>query len=286
MRIANFQGRATVVTDHGLIDIERASNARFPATLQELLTQLDALKDWLETDRPALTSDMTAEQLMRDSRLEPVVVQPSQIFAIGLNYRTHALEMHLTPPMKPMVFTKFSSSLGGANASFAVPSSCTDWEAELVVVIGATGRHVSVDDALSYVAGYCVGQDLSDRNLQLLGTPPQFSLGKSYQNFSPVGPWLTTSDEVGDPNALAITCAVNGRRYQDSSTHDMVFRVAELVSYVSGVCELRPGDLMFTGSPHGVGQGQTPPVFLAPGDVVETSIEGLGSLRNVAVTTL
>jgi 2-keto-4-pentenoate hydratase/2-oxohepta-3-ene-1,7-dioic acid hydratase in catechol pathway len=157
----------------------------------------------------------------------------------------------------------------------------TDWESELVVVIGKQGRNVSVADALDYVAGYCVGQDLSDRELQLLGSPAQFSLGKSYENFAPIGPWITTTDEVVDPNALEITCDVNGVRRQDSSTSDMVFGVRELVAYVSSVCELRPGDIMFTGSPHGVGQGQDPPVFLKPGDVLETSIERLGSLRNV-----
>ncbi|HUX04167.1 MAG TPA: fumarylacetoacetate hydrolase family protein [Acidimicrobiales bacterium] len=286
MRIANFQGRATIVLDKGLIDVETASRARFPSSLDQLLGQLDAVRDWFDSDEPALTSDLTPDQLERDARLGPVVTRPSQIFAIGLNYRTHALEMHLTPPVKPMVFTKFPSSLAGANASFAIPSPHTDWEAELVVVMGATGRDVSVEKALSYVAGYCVGQDLSDRDLQMVGTPAQFSLGKSYRNFSPIGPWLTTTDEVADPNDLRITCSVNGQPYQDSTTHDMVFRVAELVSFVSSVCELRPGDLMFTGSPHGVGQGQTPPVFLSVGDVVETSIDKLGSMRNAAVAAL
>lgn len=286
MRIANFQGRATIVLEGGLIDVEAASQGRFPSNLDQLLARLDAVREWLESATPAPTSDLTPEQLERESRLGSVVAAPSQIFAIGLNYRTHALEMHLTPPVKPMVFTKFPSSLAGANASFAIPSPRTDWEAELVVVVGTGGRDLSVDQALSHVAGYCVGQDLSDRDLQMLGTPAQFSLGKSYRNFSPIGPWLTTADEVPNPNDLRITCSVNGQRYQDSTTHDMVFSVAELVSYVSSVCELRPGDLMFTGSPHGVGQGQTPPVFLSVGDVVETSIGSLGSMRNLAVVAL
>jgi 2-keto-4-pentenoate hydratase/2-oxohepta-3-ene-1,7-dioic acid hydratase in catechol pathway len=189
--------------------------------------------------------------------------------------------MGLTLPTKPMVFTKFSSSVAGANASFPIPSARTDWESELVVVIGKRGRNVKVENALEYVAGYCVGQDLSDRELQLLGSPAQFSLGKSYENFSPLGPWLTSRDEILDPNALEITCEVNGVLYQDSNTSDMVFSVNELVSYLSGICELRPGDVMFTGSPHGVGQGQHPPVFLQPGDVIVTAIEGLGSIRNV-----
>jgi 2-keto-4-pentenoate hydratase/2-oxohepta-3-ene-1,7-dioic acid hydratase in catechol pathway len=159
----------------------------------------------------------------------------------------------------------------------------TDWESELVVVFGKKGRHVTEADALRFVAGYCVGQDLSDRELQLLGSPAQFSLGKSYENFTPFGPWLTSADEVEDPNNLEISCEVNGERQQNSNTSDMVFSVAELISYLSSVVEVRPGDIMFTGSPHGVGQGQTPPRFLTAGDVLETTIEGLGALRNVAV---
>ena len=140
-----------------------------------------------------------------------------------------------------------------------------------------------VDEALSIVAGYCVGQDYSERTLQLKGTPAQFSIGKSFKNFAPVGPWLTTSDEIAHPHELRISSRVNDTTYQDSNTSDMVFNVAELISYLSSVCELRPGDLMFTGSPHGVGQGQSPPVFLCPGDSIVTTIEGLGRIRNVAV---
>jgi 2-keto-4-pentenoate hydratase/2-oxohepta-3-ene-1,7-dioic acid hydratase in catechol pathway len=182
-----------------------------------------------------------------------------------------------------MVFTKFPSSVAGANASFSIVSAKTDWESELVVVFAKRGRHLALDESLTYVAGYCVGQDLSDRELQLLGSPAQFSLGKSYENFAPFGPWLTTIDEIPDPNKLAISCEVNGVRYQDSNTSDMVFSVAQLVSYLSSVVEIRPGDIMYTGSPHGVGQGQKPPRFLQAGDVLETTIEGLGSLRNVGV---
>ena len=178
-----------------------------------------------------------------------------------------------------MVFTKFASALAGANADFPIPSARIDWEAELVVVFGKKGRRISVENALSHVAGYCVGNDLSDRVLQMRGSQAQFSLGKSYEN------WLTSADEVPSPDELAISCAVNGRQYQHCVTGDMVFSVAELVSYISGVCEIRPGDIMFTGSPPGVGQAHRPPIFLGIGDFVETSIEGLGSMRNVAVAS-
>lgn len=282
MRLANLNGRAVLVTEEGIIDVAQSSNGAFSSDLDKLLGHLDQLTKWSSGARVSLTQEIAPEDFARNPLLGPVIKQPGQVFAIGLNYRTHAAEMGLTLPSSPMVFTKFPSSVGGANASFHVPSDRTDWEAELVVVIGKRGRNISVEDALSHVAGYCVGQDLSDRELQLNGSPAQFSLGKSYENFAPIGPWITTVDEIAHPNDLEIKCSVNGVLYQDSHTSDMVFTVPELISYLSTVCELRPGDIMFTGSPHGVGQGQDPAVFLQPGDVVETSIEGLGSLRNVA----
>lgn len=283
MKLANLHGRATLVVDQGTIDVEKASEGRFSADTGVLVGQLEQVRSWFDEQHPDVTESTTLERVMRDSGLGPVIAQPGQVFAIGLNYRTHAKEMALTLPTKPMVFTKFPSSVAGANASFSIVSAKTDWESELVVVFAKRGRHLALDEALTYVAGYCVGQDLSDRELQLLGSPAQFSLGKSYENFAPFGPWLTTIDEIPDPNKLAISCEVNGVRYQDSNTSDMVFSVAQLVSYLSSVVEIRPGDIMYTGSPHGVGQGQKPPRFLQAGDVLETTIEGLGSLRNVGV---
>jgi 2-keto-4-pentenoate hydratase/2-oxohepta-3-ene-1,7-dioic acid hydratase in catechol pathway len=283
MKLANLRGRATLVVDEGIIDVEKASNGRFSSRTDTLVGDLEELSAWFESAKPALSESISSAHVMRDPDLGPVISQPGQVFAIGLNYRTHALEMGLTLPTKPMVFTKFPSSVAGANATFPIVSPKTDWESELVVVFGKRGRHVTETDALRFVAGYCVGQDLSDRELQLLGSPAQFSLGKSYENFTPFGPWLTSADEVEDPNKLAIACEVNGERQQNSNTSDMVFSVAELISYLSSVVEIRPGDIMFTGSPHGVGQGQSPPRFLTAGDVLETTIEGLGALRNVAV---
>lgn len=286
MRLANFAGRATIVLDDGLIDVAVASNGAFSTSIDKCIVQLDLLQKWYHTARPAPTDvTITADTLAGDSRLGPVVTAPQQIFAIGLNYRQHAAEMGLTLPAAPMVFTKFVSALCGPNDQLPIPGPTTDFEAELVVVLGKTARNVAVADALSVIAGYCVGEDYSERALQMTGSPAQFSIGKSFKNFAPVGPWLTTVDEVEDPNQLEISSEVNGVRYQHSSTSDMVFRVAELVSYVSSVCELRPGDLMFTGSPHGVGQGHTPPIFLQPGDVIVTSIEKLGTITNHAVVS-
>ncbi len=281
MRIATFDQRAVIVTDDGLIDIASASGGRFSSSTDDLISRLDEVGEWYVTTDLDLSLELTPDVVARDPRLGPVVSRPSQIFGIGLNYRRHAIEMGMTPPTSPLVFTKFASSLAGANASVALPSPHTDWEAELVVVMGARARRVAPGDALHYVAGYCVGQDFSDRDLQMSGNPPQFSLGKSHENFSPLGPWLTTPDACDEPGDLLITCDVNDVRYQDSSTQDMVMDVAGLIAYLSAVCEIRPGDVIFTGSPAGVGQGHTPPVFLAPGDVVTSTIGGLGSLRNV-----
>lgn len=281
MRIANLNARATIVTNAGLIDVEEASRGAFSHDLDALVPRLDEVATWLAATSPSVSMTTEPDLVLDDPLLGPAVTSPGQIFAIGVNYRAHAAEMGLTPPATPMVFTKFASAIAGANANVALPSSTTDWEAELVVVIARRGRDIAVQDALGYVAGYCVGQDFSNRELQLRGAPAQFSLGKSHKNFAPIGPWITTADEIPDPNDLRITCDVNGHRYQDSSTADMVFSVAELLSYLSTVCELRPGDLVFTGSPHGVGQGQRPPVYLKSGDVIETSISGLGSMRNI-----
>lgn len=205
---------------------------------------------------------------------------PSQIFAVGLNYRKHAHEMGLQIPTVPMVFTKFPSAIGRPNATISLPGPTTDWEAELVIVIGKNSRDLSPSRALGAVAGYMVGQDYSERTVQMSNNPAQFSLGKSFENFAIAGPYLTTIDEVADPQSLTITCEVNGELMQSESTRDMAFSVAEVVSYISSVCELRRGDLIYTGSPAGVGQGQNPPRFLVDGDEVVTEIRGLGSIRN------
>jgi 2-keto-4-pentenoate hydratase/2-oxohepta-3-ene-1,7-dioic acid hydratase in catechol pathway len=282
VRLANLDGRATIVADDGIVDVAEASNGAFSTSVDKCLGQLDKLSAWYSSARPPLTHKVDIEEFSREARLGPVVT-PQQIFAIGLNYRRHAEETGAQVPTEPMVFTKFASSLCGANASLPIPGSATDYEAELVVVIGTTVRNVNVADSLAAVAGYCVGQDYSERDWQYRNSPAQFSLGKSFANFAPMGPWLTTADEVPDPNDLAIATSLNGQTVQSSNTRDMVFSVAQLIAYLSSVCELRRGDLIFTGTPEGVGRGRTPPVYLKPGDIVVTSIERLGTIRNVAI---
>jgi 2,4-diketo-3-deoxy-L-fuconate hydrolase len=283
VRIANLDGRATIVTDTGTVDVATTSNGAFSASIEKCLSQLDTLQAWYRSAAPQPTSKTTPDELQSSPKLGPIV-SPRQVFGIGLNYRQHAAETGADVPTSPMVFTKFPSAVCGPNADVPIPGPMTDYEAELVVVIGATARNVREEDAFSVVAGYCVGQDYSERGWQRKDSPAQFSLGKSFTNFAPIGPWLTTLDELADPNDLAIESQLNGVTMQSSRTSDLVFSVSQLIAYLSSVCELQRGDLIFTGTPEGVGQARTPPVFLKPGDEMITTIGGLGRLRNHATS--
>jgi 2-keto-4-pentenoate hydratase/2-oxohepta-3-ene-1,7-dioic acid hydratase in catechol pathway len=282
MRLANFDGRATIVADDGVIDVARASNGAFSASLSKCLGQLDKLGAWYRSSQPTPNELISIEALAGDARLG-AVVNPQQVFAIGLNYRRHAAESGKDVPTDPMVFTKFPSAVCGPNDQVPIPGAATDYEGELVVVIGTNVRDISISEALSAVAGYCVAQDYSEREWQYRNSPPQFSLGKSFKNFAPIGPWITTADEIPNPNDLALTTHLNGEIVQNSNTSDMVFSVAELIAFLSSVCQLQRGDVIFTGTPEGVGQARTPPLFLKPGDEVVTTIERLGAIHNVTV---
>jgi 2,4-diketo-3-deoxy-L-fuconate hydrolase len=213
-------------------------------------------------------------------RLGACVARPGKFICIGLNYRAHAAESNLPEPTEPVIFGKWTSAVVGPNDDVAIPrgSTKTDWEVELGVVIGTRGRYLSQDAALAHVAGYCVINDVSEREYQIErgGT---WDKGKGCDTFGPTGPWLVTADEVGDPQALRVWLEVDGHRYQDSSTADMIFPVAELVAYVSQFCTLEPGDIISTGTPQGVGMGQKPPVYLRAGQVVRLGIDGLGEQR-------
>jgi len=203
----------------------------------------------------------------------------NKIVCIGLNYTDHAKEVGLAAPEMPIVFMKPTSSLNGPNDPIRLlhktESKHTDWEVELGVVIGRTAVNVSEADALSYVAGYCVCHDVSERRFQGYGTG-QWVLGKSGDTFCPLGPWLVTADQVPDPQNLRLWCEVNGKMMQDGTTANMIFPVAHLISFVSRFMSLQPGDVMATGTPAGVGQGRKPRVFLKAGDKVRLGVEGLG----------
>lgn len=207
-----------------------------------------------------------------------------QFVAIGLNYRKHAEESGLPLPAEPVVFTKALTSLSGANDDIVLPqgSEETDWEIELGFVIGKTARKVAKQEALDYVAGYCLANDVSERNWQIKRNG-QWGKGKSFDSFGPVGPWLTTADEIPDPQTLNMELSVNGVVKQQSNTADMIFPVAEIIAYLSQFMTLLPGDLIITGTPAGVGLGMKPPQFLAKGDVVTLRIDQLGSQTQTVV---
>lgn len=205
-------------------------------------------------------------------------------YCIGLNYALHAKESGMPNPPEPILFSKATSSLSGPFDSVIIPRASvkSDWEVELGVVIGKTALYVNEDDALDYVAGYCTINDVSERSFQF-DHQGQWIKGKSAPTFGPVGPYLVTADEVGDPQTLRVSLDLNGETVQDSNTNDMIFTVRQIISHVSRFMALVPGDIIATGTPSGVGLGMNPPRFLTPGDVMEVEVEGLGRQRQTAV---
>jgi 2,4-diketo-3-deoxy-L-fuconate hydrolase len=281
MRLANLNGRATAVDSGGGCDLETASTGAFSSRVDDAIGRLGEIAAWLRTRQPQLDPLLSTDALAtRVGDLGPPVTRPRQVFAIGVNYPAHGDEAGLAIPDSPLVFTKFPSSITGPGSTVKLPTATTDWEVELVAVVGSGGRNISTDMALAALAGYCVGQDLSERITQMAGTPPQFSLAKSFADFSPIGPWLTSLDELANPLDLEIRCQVDRDTVQHARTSEMVFGVPELVAHLSTVCELFPGDLIFTGTPDGIGATRKPPRFLAPGALLRSEIEGLGALRN------
>jgi len=219
-----------------------------------------------------------------DVRLGPCVGSVGKFLCIGLNYADHAEETGATVPPEPVLFAKATSAISGPNDDVTLPrgSKKTDWEVELGIVIGRPGKYVDEADALDHVAGYCVVNDLSEREYQLErhGT---WDKGKGCDTFGPIGPWLVTKDEIPDTSNLPMWLEVNGKRFQNGSTATMVYKPAFLISYISRFMSLQPGDVISTGTPPGVGMGQKPPIFLKPGDVMELSVEGLGVQRQTVV---
>ena len=273
MRMANLSGRAVLVADDRAIDIHSASSGRFGPDPASIYADWEAFTAWAAT---ATGGDAAAAFDVRD--LEAPSPTPSQIFAIGLNYRDHATETGLDAPDAPPTFTKFASCLTGPATDLVLPTDTVDWEVELVAVIGREATNVSAADAWDHVAGLTVGQDFSERTSQMAGPAPQFSLAKSFPGFGATGPWLVTPDEFANRNDLAIECEIDGETVQSGRTAQMMFPVAELIAHLSAVCTLRPGDLVFTGTPAGVGVGRDPRRFLVPGNVVTSRIEGIGTL--------
>jgi 2,4-didehydro-3-deoxy-L-rhamnonate hydrolase len=279
MRLGTLSGRLCLFGDAGAVDVHKASSGRFGPDPQS------AYQEWDEFTRWAASASWADARHYAAADLGAPSPQPRQVFAVGLNYRAHAAEAGSPFTEEfPLVFTKFPTSVTGPNSTVVLPpGGDTDWEAELVVVLGRRAERVSAADAWSYVAGVTVGQDITERKLQMTGPAPQFSMGKSFPGFGPTGPWLVTVDELTDPDDLEIECRIGDETMQHSSTGDLIFSVPRIIELLSGVTPLLPGDLIFTGTPSGVGMGRKPPRYLASGERLTTSVTGVGEISQTFV---
>ncbi|MCU4185389.1 fumarylacetoacetate hydrolase family protein [Acidiferrimicrobium sp. IK] len=272
MRLGTVDGRASLLGGSGSADVARASGGRFGPDPLSVFEQWDRFRDW--------ASDRDPETGARPdpARLGPPVPAPRQVFAIGLNYKAHAAEAGYDTTGIPQVFTKFPSCLAGPVGTVRAQSPRLDWEVELVVAVGRRAESVAEERGWDHVAGLTVGQDLSARDVQLAGAAPQWSLGKSFPGFGPTGPWLVDPADLDDPDDLAIECSVNGEVMQQARTSQLIWSVPQLIARLSSVCPLLPGDLIFTGTPAGVGNRREPPKYLQPGDRLVSRIGGIGEL--------
>jgi 2-keto-4-pentenoate hydratase/2-oxohepta-3-ene-1,7-dioic acid hydratase in catechol pathway len=285
MRLATIQtsagSRAAVLQGSSYIDLH-ATNPALPVSVRQLLEAGPAgLKAAEEASRQANAVKHDAAQV----KFLPPIPDPPKIVCLGLNYRDHAMETNAPIPKDPVLFSKYATALIGHGDAIVLPavSKEVDYEAELVIVVGKGGRHLSAEQAKDHIAGYTIGHDVSARDWQLKKDQRQWMVGKTFDTFAPTGPWLVTADEVPDPHNLAIRLRLNGQTMQDSNTQQMIFNVGAILSYLSIVFTLEPGDLIFTGTPPGVGIARKPPVYLKGGDVVEVEIDKLGVLRNNVV---
>ncbi len=279
MRIANVDGRLSLVHEGGAVDVEKASDGRFRPEPQAVFDEWAAFLEWGAGLDPAHIERVP----YRATQLGPPVPTPRQIFAVGLNYGAHADESGFVRPAAPVVFPKYLSSLSGPVSTVALPTGTVDWEVELVVVVGRRASRVPAAAAWNHVAGLTAGQDLSERTSQHAGPAPQFGLAKSFPGFSPTGPVLVTPDEFDDPDDLELEATLDGETVQRGRTSQMIFPVAELVAHLSSIVTLLPGDLIFTGTPAGVGAGRTPPRYLRPGETLRSRITGIDELEQTFV---
>jgi 2-keto-4-pentenoate hydratase/2-oxohepta-3-ene-1,7-dioic acid hydratase in catechol pathway len=273
MRFANVGGRAALVSPEGRwVDVEEVTGGRVRADPMEALTRLEELRDARVPDDAPLLDSLT---------LGPPVPRPPKVLGAGINYFGHAREAGFDIPEQPLLFSKLPSAVCGPNDSVVIPAGRmqVDWEAELVIVIGRRGHRVSEADAWSHVAGLTAGQDISDREEQFRSLR-QFTMGKSFDTYAPLGPMLVTLDEFPDPNDIRVRCWIDGEEVQDGRTADCIFTVAELIAWASQISTLEVGDLLFTGTPSGVGYIRDPARFLQAGQLLETEVDGIGRLKN------
>jgi 2,4-didehydro-3-deoxy-L-rhamnonate hydrolase len=274
MRVGNLGNRAVLIVETGAIDVATASDRRFGPSVAACYNDWDAFSTWATS--AVASADLAKPYNATD--LQAPSPTPLQSFGIGMNYAGHAAEVGVANPEFPPTFTKFPSCITGPYATVTLPSDGIDWEVELVVVVGRTAHNVAEADAWSHIAGLTIGQDLSNRAVQLRPPVPQFSLGKSFPGFGPMGPWLVTPDEFDNPDDLALSCTIDGEVMQSSRTSDLIFSIPALIEKLSAIVTLVPGDVIFTGTPSGVGAARKPPRFLQPGEVLISTIEGIGSI--------
>ncbi len=281
-RLANIDGRAALVgPDDRWYDLEQLTGGELTSDPMEAIARTDDLKRYDDIGFGNAEAGGTLADAADAGRLGPPVPRPTNVFGVGLNYRSHAEETGREPPTTPLVFTKFPTCLVGPRSDVELDVDSADYEVELVVVIGRRGRRIPAASAWGHIAGLTVGQDISDRTLQFAGTPPHFDLGKSRDTYGPIGPVVVSVDAFDDPDDLALTCDINGERRQDDRTSNLIISVPALVEYLSAILTLQPGDLIFTGTPAGVGAGTG--TFLKPGDEIVSTIEGIGTMVNRCV---
>jgi 2-keto-4-pentenoate hydratase/2-oxohepta-3-ene-1,7-dioic acid hydratase in catechol pathway len=272
----NVDNRLKLVVGDQIIDVESASGGAFSADTQSVYDRWDEFRSWA-AGATAAGGSPTPDTAV----VGPPVPRPPQVFAIGLNYRDHAQEAGLELPTTPMVFTKFPASVSGPYDTIGLPAGSVDFEIELVAVIGRRAHRVAEAAGWSHIAGLTVGQDLSERDLQLQPpVPQQYNLAKSFAGFAPIGPCLVTPDEFADPDTVELGCLLNGEQMQKATTGQLIFSVPALVAYLSSVLPLLPGDLIFTGTPSGIGWARTPQRFLRPGDELVSYVEGVGAMHH------
>ena len=274
-KLGSNSGRAIFIKDDKYYDVNTISNGDISSNSVEALSDTEKLSQLYIN-----LSDYEPCGDIGDINLDPPII-PTNVFAVGLNYKKHAEESNLEIPPFPMIFTKHSTCISGPKSDICMKSDMVDYEAELVFVIGKGGKDISKEDAWQHVAGLCVGQDISDRPVQFHATPPQFNLGKSFDTFGPIGPYLVSTDLFDNKESLKLQCWVNDELRQETLTNDLIFDIPYLISYISEFITLNTGDVIFTGTPEGVGATQGK--FLKDGDILKTSIEGIGTLENKCV---
>jgi 2-keto-4-pentenoate hydratase/2-oxohepta-3-ene-1,7-dioic acid hydratase in catechol pathway len=281
MRVMNLAGRLALAAGGGAIDVATASAGRFGPDVQSVYQQWPAFEHWARTHLSSGPGGVTA---FDEADLLAPVPRPPQVFAIGVNFRDHAEEAGLELPDSPMVFTKFPASVTGPFATITLPRGSVDFEAELVAVIGREASHVAEADVWPHIAGLTCGQDLSERELQLSGPPPaQYNLGKSFTGFAPIGPYLVTPDDVPDPDDVELECSLSGELMQKSHTANLIFSIPQIVAHLSSILTLWPGDLVFTGTPSGIGWTREPRRLITENDELVTTMAGIGSMRHTFV---